>query len=349
MATRADSSLSVVVAGTAAGFTGTVFGHPLDLIKVRLQARSEYKGAVDCLAKTFQNEGVHGMFRGMSPPLYGLTVLNAIVFGGYNKFNNIQQQHLASKHSGGSEPRQLTFYNHFLSGVGAGLVCGVFSCPFEVVKVRLQLDGKAPTLKTPNGATSAAIKNPLNPISNGLQSPLLAGNRSMHTSAVMIDRKYSGFFDCGRKVWRMEGFSGFFSGYAPTIMRDISFCATYFSIYEITKKHLQSHPLMKSEEGSFSPLPVILSGGLSGALAWVVAFPFDAVKTNMQDNDRSSVSKSNGKTNMYRVAKSHYQKVGISGFYSGLMPAVVRAFLVSSVRFFTFEAVLHAFKKHSPL
>jgi len=327
-----------ILAGVSAGFTGTILGHPLDLIKVRLQARSEYKGTIDCLSKTMKNDGLRGMFRGISSPLFGLTVLNAITFGSYTKLNSIQESLLVKY----GLPPTLQVYNHFLSGAGVGIICGVFSCPFEVIKVRMQLDGKA----------AAAVRNITS----------LSGN--MATAAE--GRRYTGFFDCGNKIWQHEKMGGFYNGFVPTTIRDVSFCATYFAVYEVMKKFLQNQSIFHKKEGGgggggFSPIPIIISGGLSGAFAWVVSFPLDSVKTTMQDtpkmefvknnvntnNNNNNITSNSGNNNVTRkagmlsVAKTHYQKVGISGFYAGLTPAIFRAFLVSSVRFFTFESVLY--------
>jgi hypothetical protein len=45
-----------------------VFEHPFDLTKVRLQAQvldseARFNGPVDCLVKTWEREGVKGLFR----------------------------------------------------------------------------------------------------------------------------------------------------------------------------------------------------------------------------------------------------------------------------------------------
>jgi len=45
-----------------------VFEHPFDLTKVRLQAQVldvtlRFNGPVDCLAKTWRNEGISGLYR----------------------------------------------------------------------------------------------------------------------------------------------------------------------------------------------------------------------------------------------------------------------------------------------
>ena len=52
----------------AAGIVSKVFEHPFDLTKVRLQAQvldanARFHGPLDCLVRTFRNEGVRGLFR----------------------------------------------------------------------------------------------------------------------------------------------------------------------------------------------------------------------------------------------------------------------------------------------
>lgn len=51
-----------------AGMVSKVFEHPFDLTKVRLQsqvleATARFNGPVDCLRKTWMNEGIRGLYR----------------------------------------------------------------------------------------------------------------------------------------------------------------------------------------------------------------------------------------------------------------------------------------------
>jgi hypothetical protein len=51
-----------------AGIASKIFEHPFDLTKVRLQsqvldATARFSGPIDCLVKTFQGEGVRGLYR----------------------------------------------------------------------------------------------------------------------------------------------------------------------------------------------------------------------------------------------------------------------------------------------
>ena len=57
--------------------TSKVFEHPFDLCKVRLQSQvldqmARYSGPIDCLKKTWKNEGFRGLYRvRIYPPCYG--------------------------------------------------------------------------------------------------------------------------------------------------------------------------------------------------------------------------------------------------------------------------------------
>mmetsp|Transcript_5622 Transcript_5622/g.7865 ORF Transcript_5622/g.7865 Transcript_5622/m.7865 type:complete len:301 (+) Transcript_5622:104-1006(+) len=120
-----------VLSGTFAGVAGTVVGHPLDLAKVRLQTqRHLYKGAIDCLFKVAKHEGIAGLYKGLAPPLVSLTFLNSLSFGAYSQFKQTLSQNSQQSHT----------LHHFLAGGLTGISAGIFSTPFEMVKVRAQLD-----------------------------------------------------------------------------------------------------------------------------------------------------------------------------------------------------------------
>jgi hypothetical protein len=59
-------------------------GHPFDLVKVRLQtegASGRFRGPLQCVMATVRSEGVMSLYKGVTPPLLGTGVINALVFG----------------------------------------------------------------------------------------------------------------------------------------------------------------------------------------------------------------------------------------------------------------------------
>ncbi|XP_053665644.1 mitochondrial basic amino acids transporter [Anopheles marshallii] len=122
-------------AGCLGGCAGVIVGFPFDTVKVHLQTQNHknpmYRGTADCFRKIIVREGVHGLYRGMSSPMAGVAVVNAIVFGVYG---NIQRRT--------TNPDSL--YSHFLAGTAAGLAQSIVCSPMELIKTRLQLQDNLP-------------------------------------------------------------------------------------------------------------------------------------------------------------------------------------------------------------
>ncbi|XP_043972953.1 solute carrier family 25 member 45 [Gambusia affinis] len=123
------------VAGSISGAVGIAVGHPLDTVKVRLQAKSVYKGIFDCVTKTYLNEGFHGFFKGMSFPVLTTGLANSIVFGSYSNALDYLSQ---SDRCPTSHCRQVSSLQVFTAGCFSGIVQVLVCAPVDLVKVRLQ-------------------------------------------------------------------------------------------------------------------------------------------------------------------------------------------------------------------
>ncbi|XP_029993621.1 solute carrier family 25 member 45 [Sphaeramia orbicularis] len=123
------------IAGSVSGALGLAVGHPLDTVKVRLQAQSKYKGIFHCVAQTYSNEGIHGFFRGLAFPLLTTGLVNSVVFGCYS---NALDYLTESQRQDRSQGKPASAAQVFTAGCFSGLV-QVFVCaPIDLVKVRLQ-------------------------------------------------------------------------------------------------------------------------------------------------------------------------------------------------------------------
>ena len=83
-----------------------------------------------------------------------------------------------------------------------------------------------------------------------------------------------------------------------------------------------------------SSIAIPLSGGISGGIGWFISFPLDCIKANVQGRDLGKKC-----VPTVDVAKNIFRSRGIAGLYSGIVPSVSRAFLVSASRFSVYEFV----------
>ena len=68
----ATSSISNII--------GTILGHPLDTIRVRMQIEHKSVSFTKVCLDTYRGEGMRGFFKGLVSPVVGVTPYNALVF-----------------------------------------------------------------------------------------------------------------------------------------------------------------------------------------------------------------------------------------------------------------------------
>ena len=70
-----------VFASACSGATATILGHPLDCIKVRLQAlQRKDLTTLGCAMELMRNEGPQAFMRGIGPPLVNAVIMNTVMF-----------------------------------------------------------------------------------------------------------------------------------------------------------------------------------------------------------------------------------------------------------------------------
>lgn len=147
--------------------------------------------------------------------------------------------------------------------------------------------------------------------------------------------KYPGSIRTATSIIREFGIRGLYSGHLVNTSREIVFLSTYFTVYESIKSHL--------EHVSHFPIGfgVPLAGGIAGAIGWFVSFPLDAIKANIQGQNLGNYVNRTTRFTAMTIGRTLIGSKGILGLYSGVMPSVLRAFIVSSSRFSVCEFTMH--------
>jgi len=135
---KKSSFVKSFISGGVGGMCLVAVGHPFDLVKVRLQTSSVYKGAMDCTRQIVAKDGFKGLYRGMSAPITGVTPIFAICFWGYDMGQRLSRV-LWGK-SSSKDP--LTMGQILFAGGFSAIPTTFIMAPGERIKVLLQIQGQ---------------------------------------------------------------------------------------------------------------------------------------------------------------------------------------------------------------
>jgi len=133
-----DSFVSRCILGGAAGISGWIFVHPMDVLKVRMQLLGETgkigASPVLVMKELVKTEGVAGLYSGLSAAIARQVTYTSLRIGIYDQLRTVL-----------STPGQPdSFATKAAAGIGAGAIGSFVCCPVEVSLVRMQADGRLP-------------------------------------------------------------------------------------------------------------------------------------------------------------------------------------------------------------
>ncbi|WPK26480.1 hypothetical protein PUMCH_003834 [Australozyma saopauloensis] len=118
--------------GGFGGICAVLTGHPFDLVKVRLQT-GVYNSTSECIKKTLATDGLKGFYRGVLPPLLGVTPMFAVSFWGYDVGKKIVTSYT------GRKAEDFTIADISTAGFLSAIPTTGVAAPFERVKVMMQV------------------------------------------------------------------------------------------------------------------------------------------------------------------------------------------------------------------
>lgn len=129
-----------------------------------------------------------------------------------------------------------------------------------------------------------------------------------------------------KDIIKKNGITGLFRGLSSTIAREMPGYFCFFGAYEGTRE-LLANPGQNRDDIGWQK--TMIAGGVGGSVLWLVIFPADVVKSRIQvQNMKESASV---------VMKDIFKKEGISAFYNGLMPTLIRTIPATATLFLTYE------------
>lgn len=143
---------------------------------------------------------------------------------------------------------------------------------------------------------------------------------------------YSGAWDALRQAAAKDGIRSIYRGLTPSLLGIFPYVGISFSVFEAL------HPVLpKRNDGSSMPsaASAIISGAGVMMLAQTVTYPLDLCRRRMQtagfSNNEPLHSFSGNLTTIYR-------KAGVTGFFRGITPNLLKVIPTTAVSFFAIEA-----------
>ena len=143
---RLRKSMSSFISGGLAGGTATTLLYPIEFLRTRLAmdlGRSvehrKYRSMSDCIAKTFQADGIRGLYQGYGIALAGSVLYRLLFLGGYDAVKS-EWQHRKSRMD---EP-DATWTERFILAQTVALTAGIICYPIDSVRRRLMMQAGKP-------------------------------------------------------------------------------------------------------------------------------------------------------------------------------------------------------------
>jgi len=292
--------------GGVGGVACILVGHPFDLLKVRMQTGTSNAGSnagvFGSLTHTLKREGVRGLYRGVSAPLLASSPVYALSFWGYDVGQKIVRK--IDNKEDTSKP--LSIAEIMTAGGLSALPMMVVIVPTERIKCLLQIQTMNSTKSNTTTIGSENVQRPQPP-------------------------RYNGMIDCATKIYKSGGVTSLYKGTMITLLRDVPGSIAWFGTYEIVKRNLVS--LQGIDDPSrLSPLAVMTAGGFAGIMCWVTAIAPDTLKSRYQTAPDGKYP--GGMIDVYRTL---VKEEGHSALFTGIRPALIRAFPANAACFLGME------------
>lgn len=306
--------LHCIFAGGIGGAIGDSSMHSLDTVKTRQQGAPnavKYKNMIIAYRTIVMEEGLRrGLYSGYTAAMLGSFPSAAIFFGTYEmvKRKMINDWKL----------------NETMSYLTAGLLGDLFSSvvyvPSEVLKTRLQLQGK--------------YNNP----------------------HFYSGYNYKNLRDAIFTIIRKEGYQTLFFGYKATLSRDLPFSGLQFAFYE--KFRQWAFTLEKKNiDDDLAVISEIITGAAAGGLAGILTTPLDVIKTRVQTQLPSTTNYKISKLNkihhpailsnsIFKGLILVHKSEGLVGLFSGVGPRFIWTSIQSSIMLLLYQVTLRTLDKN---
>ncbi|KAF8550162.1 mitochondrial carrier [Imleria badia] len=317
--------------GSIAGVAAEVIEYPFDL------------------AKTWRDEGIRGLYRGIPVPIFGAMAQTAALFVTYS-----QLQSLIYWSTSSTPPRQLTLAELGLAAAGAGFLTSFIVTPIELVKCKMQVQMLALPPRVPDFKMIPRPFVRATTITNDITRP-----SALRT---LTPRKLPAPLAIIAGIVRTSCLKGLWVGHVGTMIRETGGTAAWFASKELfasllvaRRTHRQPSLFRRftphNQSTDLLPWESTLSGALAGGVCVLSLYSADTVKSAIQtseelrplDKSTHSARLRNKVGGFWETARAIYKAQGWRGLYAGCGMTVAKAIPCSGIVFVVYDGLIQRY------
>lgn len=145
---------------------------------------------------------------------------------------------------------------------------------------------------------------------------------------------YKNIFHATKKIFKKEGYRGFYKGLSASITQTAPFTGLQFLSYNYLGNVWEK--LISTNNSSIGS---VICGGLAGCFSKCIMYPFDVVRHRMQvlPSDRRGFGKATIHIGMIGTFKKIIREESVFGLYKGLVASILKASVMAGLSFCSFE------------
>ena len=186
------------------------------------------------------------------------------------------------------------------------------------------------------GAVSRTAVSPLERLKILYQTQYVAGHTAKGPA------KYEGMVSSLAKIFREEGFRGFYKGNGVNVFRVIPYVGTQFMCFDKYKKICMSVRHPGDAAANLLPVEKLCVGASAGATSVMVTYPMDLVRGKLTVQGGVVNTQYRG---MVDCARQTVAEGGVAALYRGMTPNMIGIMPYVGINYLTYETI----KEYAPV
>ncbi|RYP11546.1 hypothetical protein DL765_007735 [Monosporascus sp. GIB2] len=331
-----NDNVAHALAGAGGGILSMVLTYPLITLSTRAQVESRRAETafLTAVRRIVAQEGVPGLYAGLSSAVFGISVTNFVYYYWYEWTRSF---FLAAARKAGRATTKLTTLESMAAGAIAGSATVIITNPIWVVNTRVttraqpqrtreEVDAAAGDKKAEGGETEAKKE--------GTEAEIDEKLREQKQAQEQRKQKEKGPSTIGTllALLREEGPQALFRGVVPALVL-VANPILQYTLFEQMKNALE-----RRRRRNITPSTAFVLGALGKLFATTVTYPYITVKSRMHVAEKDA--KNGTAEGMGGAIRRVVREEGYAGLYKGIGPKVTQSVLTAAF-LFAFKDVLY--------